>query len=88
MVPQAVCVGGMLCVPHTATPTPTPTTGPCAGDCNGDAAVTVDELVTGVLIAVGNTPLAACSDLDINKDGSATVNEILVAANNTLNGCP
>ena len=40
-------------------PTPTPTAAPtpipplCIGDCNGDGTVTVDELITGVNMALG-----------------------------------
>jgi hypothetical protein len=41
---------------RTATPTPVP----CVGDCNGNGQVTVDELLTMVNIALGNTPVTAC----------------------------
>jgi hypothetical protein len=60
---------------------------PCAGDCNGDGQVTVDEILTMVNIALGNTPVTACEAGDANHDGQITVDEILAAVNNALNGC-
>ena len=59
----------------------------CVGDCNGDGTVTVDEILTMVNIALGNTPVTACEAGDANHDGQITVDEILTAVNNALNGC-
>ena len=61
---------------------------PCVGDCNGNGTVTVDEILTMVNIALGNTPVTACEAGDANHDGEITVDEILTAVNNALNGCP
>jgi hypothetical protein len=61
------------------------TTG-CAGDCNGDGAVTVNELITMVNIALGNAP-PSCAAGDQTGDGRIAVNEIVAAVNNELNGC-
>ncbi len=66
--------------------TPTPTIA-CAGDCNGDHVVTVDELLVGIGIALGNGTVAQCPSLDINRDGQITVDELVAAVNNALNGC-
>jgi hypothetical protein len=63
-----------------------PTT--CEGDCSSDRHVTVDEILTMVNIALGNTPLLNCEAGDANHDGQITVDEILTAVNNALNGCP
>jgi hypothetical protein len=75
----------------TRTPTqtvpPTSTPRPCVGDCNDDGTVTVDEILTMVNIALGNTPVTACEAGDANGDGQITVDEILAAVNNALNGC-
>jgi hypothetical protein len=75
----------------TRTPTqtvpPTSTPRPCAGDCNGNGTVTVDEILTMVNIALGNTPVTACEASDANHDGNVTVDEILTAVNNALNRC-
>jgi pseudomonalisin len=59
----------------------------CAGDCNGDGAVTVDEILTGVNIALGATPDSQCPGLDANGDAMVTVDELLQAVDHALNGC-
>jgi hypothetical protein len=56
------------------------------GDCNGDGKVTIDELVTGVNIALGIEPLTACPAFDTNGDGQVTINELIAAVNVALNG--
>jgi len=40
-----------------------------------------------VNIALGNTSVTMCEAGDANHDGQITVDEILVALNNALNGC-
>jgi len=59
----------------------------CVGNCNGDGAVTVDELLTAVNIALGISPVEQCPAFDVNGDGAVTVNEILAGVTNALNGC-
>jgi hypothetical protein len=59
----------------------------CAGDCSGDGAVTVDELVTGVGVALGSRALAACPAFDADGSGSVTVAELVAAVNAALGGC-
>lgn len=73
--------------PDSSTPTPTPTaqSTPCDGDCNDDGAVTVNELVMCVNMALGTSD--ACHVCDVNGDGEVTVNEIIAAVNAALNGC-
>jgi probable HAF family extracellular repeat protein len=134
----ASCGDGGLCVPRTPTPTPTnsptvtPTPKVCVGDCNTDQQVTVDDVLTMVNVALGNTGVATCQAGDANRllkkslstlrqaqgerknamksgrgsahaelveawggvfqraanhDGQITVDEILTAVNNALNGC-
>ena len=69
-------------------PTPTvPANTACTGDCNNDRAVTVDELLTMVNIALGNAGAATCTAGDADHDGQITIDEILAAVNNALNGC-
>jgi hypothetical protein len=60
----------------------------CVGDCNHDREVTVDEILTMVNIALGNSPLSECTAADADGDGQVAVNEILSAVNAALNGCP
>jgi len=59
----------------------------CVADCSGDKAVTVDEILTMVNIALGNAPLLDCEAADSNHDGQVTIDEILKAVNSALNGC-
>ncbi len=59
----------------------------CVGDCNGDGTVSVDELITGVTIALGTQPLEACLSLDAGDDGRVTIDDLIVAVNNALKGC-
>jgi hypothetical protein len=59
----------------------------CVGDCNGDRLVTIDELVRGVNIALGNLPVDECPASDRNGDRRVTVEELIAAVNNTLLGC-
>lgn len=59
----------------------------CRGDCNSDGMVTINELITGVNIALGNTALEQCPSFDGDGDGSVAINELIAAVNNALNGC-
>jgi len=59
----------------------------CAGDCNGNGAVTVDELVTLVNVALGTAPVDRCEAGDRNGSGTITVEELVAAVNRALAGC-
>ena len=59
----------------------------CTGDCKGDGAVSVDELLTMVNIALGTADVSTCLAGSANGDGEITVNEIVAGVNNALNGC-
>lgn len=59
----------------------------CAGDCDGLGAVTVDEVVTLVVIALGNESVEQCEVGDVSGDGAVTVDEILSALTLALDGC-
>jgi hypothetical protein len=39
-------------------------------------------------VALDNLPLSACTAADTNHDLRVTVDEILAAVDNALNGCP
>jgi hypothetical protein len=72
--------------PPTETPSPSPTADLCIGDCDAGSSVTVDELITLVNIALGETPASACA---AGLRGGATVDVTLIiqAVNNALGGC-
>lgn len=64
-----------------------PTMPICTGDCNRNGEVTINELLTMVSSALGNTQVTACTAGDAGRDGAITINEILQAVNNALGGC-
>jgi hypothetical protein len=81
--------------PATATATDTPTfpggtppAGGCVGDCGGNGEVTVDEIIKGVNIALGNALLDECRNFDANGDGDITINELIQGVVAALTGCP
>jgi subtilase family serine protease len=67
---------------------PTPVASPCVGDCNGDGAVTVNELVSMVTIALGDASVSICLAGDVSRNNVITIDEIIAAVNHALNGCP
>lgn len=77
--------------PTPQAPSPTPTevpAEPCDGDCNGDGEVTIEELIIGVRIALGEESLAGCLAMDADGDGQVLVDEIIRAITSALLGCP
>lgn len=60
----------------------------CVGDCSGDRAVTVDEVLKGVHISLGQEPIDACHPFDVDRDDAVTVDEILRGVGAALTGCP
>jgi uncharacterized delta-60 repeat protein len=60
----------------------------CSGDCSRNGVVTVDELVTGVNIALGLQSLHVCGSYDTNGDGRIDIAEIIAAVRQALDGCP
>jgi hypothetical protein len=73
--------------PTTTEATSTPVDEGCVGDCNGDQFVTVDEIVTGVNVALGTVGVSECLTFDSNMDGLVTVDEIVSALRGALEGC-
>lgn len=60
----------------------------CAGDCNDDGAVSIDELVTNVGIAITQSSVDACRIADMNTDGFIAINELIASVGHSLEGCP
>jgi hypothetical protein len=50
--------------------------------------VTIDELITGVNIALDLRPLDVCAAADGDDDGLVAVNELILGVRNSLEGCP
>ena len=59
----------------------------CVGDCNGNGIVAVNELVTGVNIALGNSPLSTCTVFDTDATNQVEIYELIAAVGNLLNTC-
>jgi hypothetical protein len=62
--------------------------GACTGDCNDNGAVSINELVLGVNIALGSSALSACPAFDADGLGTVSVSELVAAVNNALRACP
>lgn len=60
----------------------------CPGDCGGSGRVSVNNLIRGVNIALGNAPAGDCAAFDRNADQRVSVNELIAGVNAALNGCP
>ncbi|GBD26040.1 Anti-sigma-I factor RsgI2 [bacterium HR30] len=58
----------------------------CTGNCDGTGEVTINQLIRGVRMAMGEDAVLPC--FDPNRDNVVTVNEIIQAVNNALLGCP
>lgn len=73
--------------PSTPTQVPPPHVG-CTGDCNGTGEVTINELLLGVNIALGNMSAAACPAFGKGGEVAVTVADLVRAVGAALNGCP
>jgi len=79
---------GTNTAPPSPSPTATPVRPPCVGDCNRNFVVTIDELVTGVNIALGSLQFDRCPAFDTEDSMSVEINELITGVINALNGCP
>lgn len=60
----------------------------CVGDCGGDGTVMISDLVLGVSIALGNTPVRSCPTFDRSSDRQISIDELILAVTHALAGCP
>lgn len=59
----------------------------CPGDCDADGAVSIDEVVTSVRVALGDAGAALCAAVDLNTDGAVSIDEVVAAVSRALDGC-
>lgn len=73
----------------SGTRTPTPTRGAigCVGDCNLDGTVDIDELITGIGIAIGRLGPHFCWGIDGDENGTVSVDELVEGVANALGDC-
>jgi hypothetical protein len=60
----------------------------CVGDCNSNGSVSVEELLRGVNILLGQTAAGECLAMDVDRNSEVTVNELVAAVFSDLAGCP
>jgi cysteine-rich repeat protein len=60
---------------------------PCAGDCDNDGRVVINELVTGINIALDRVSVDTCPNVDADASGTANVSELTTAVLALLHGC-
>ena len=72
----------------TSTLTASPTPPDCLGDCNRNQHVTIDELIDGVSIGLGEFGRDRCPPFDPANDGRVTIADLLRGMNNAVQGCP
>lgn len=83
----AILIAGVMCSAAASNTRAGATPGGCTGDCNGDAEVTVDEIITGVAIALALLPLGVCAILDSGGDGAVSIDELIIAVRHAQQGC-
>ena len=59
----------------------------CDGDCRGEGAVSIDDLIRAVNIALGSAPASSCEPADRNGDGAVTIEELIGSVQHALDGC-
>lgn len=56
-------------------------------DCDGDGRVTINELITGIAIALGSAELARCPAFDGDGNGAVSIDELIAGIGAALDGC-
>lgn len=59
----------------------------CTGDCDESGDVTVDEIIWGTNIALGDESVGSCTMFDRNDDGGVAVDDVVAAIYSALHGC-
>ncbi len=60
---------------------------PCPCDCNHNDDVTIDELITGVGIAIGQSPIDRCRRCDRDENGQVGIDELVSSVRSSIEGC-
>jgi ELWxxDGT repeat protein len=59
----------------------------CSGDCSGDGEVSIDELISGIGITIGDQGIDRCAAMDRAGDGSVAIDDLIAAVGHALEGC-
>jgi len=88
-IAATLCV--LVCMPRFVAPLAAETgsapAAACVGDCDNSGSVTIDEIVTGVNVALETLPLDRCAEFDCHANGEVTVDCIIRAVSDALHGC-
>lgn len=85
--PPPADAAATIVVNSAASPSPTaPAACDGDGDGDGDGAVTINELITGVGIALGTLPTGACAAFE-NASGVVDIAQLVRGVANALGGC-
>jgi hypothetical protein len=59
------------------------------GDCDGNGQVRINELITGVSVALGTVPSRTCEAIHCDAEGESGLGVacLVVAVNNAMTGC-
>src|SRR5262249_49329714 len=60
----------------------------CPGDCNLDGTVAINELITGIDMALDRSSTAACPSLDQDSNGKVEIDSLVAAVDASVHGCP
>ena len=60
----------------------------CPGDCDGQGNVSIDEVLSGINIALGTAPIEQCEAADRGADGQVTVDDLVEVVGMAISGCP
>lgn len=60
----------------------------CTGDCDGNGAVTIDEIVVGLNVALALQALDTCPAFDRNGTKTVEIDTLIAAVDDLLRGCP
>jgi len=71
---------------QTASATATASVVPRTGDCDGNHVVSIDELIAGVGIVLGNQPPGTCPAME-DSAGQINIAQLIKAVRNALVGC-
>lgn len=60
----------------------------CPGDCDGSLQVELGDLMRGIDIALGKTPVASCVSFDVDQSGTVTIDDLITVCDRAAQGCP
>lgn len=88
MIREIRVIRGVLALSALLAIAPRSAPATCAGDCNANGAVSIDELVVMVNVALDRVAVSRCLAGDTSGDGAIAIDELVAAVDGALEGCP